>query len=1069
MIDVLLLLARPTRAHHPMGAAIKAAELLRLLPMCFGPGHKPSVPQPTADVPSPTTRGVSCPSSPMRAMQIPHVVRRVLALAPLFGVALVVGSQPGSAQISGSVVNSETLQPVSAAQVFIPALDLGVLTGADGRYQLVGVPPGTHTVTVQSIGFQIISQDVTVAAGQAAVANFDLSAEALALDAIVVTGTAGGTQRRAIGNVVEQIEMAEVLQERPITNIEQVLSSATPGMSIVGDPGTVGGGAQIRLRGSSSATLAGDPIVYIDGVRMNAERGEVGRHTAISSLQDISPNDIASIEVIKGPAASTLYGTEAANGVIQIITRRGVAGEPQFDAVLEYGANWLPSKYISDLWAPMPDNRRDLVRVNYYELEKQRGNQVLNLAPHQRYSIAVRGGTDLIRYSASLNRTDQDGVTRWNWDTRNSARASLSLTASEDLSIDLNTSYSQGQNAPTGDSFFGSNFGWGGQAAHAVQPHLFPGRGFSSRPEFLELDSQRNTVDTRRSTLSLELRHLTTGWLTHRIVAGLDNFNQQRQNLVYLDPGSDLSAAREGRKTVATTYAPVKTLDLSGTANLNVTPQLSSATSYGLQYYNRQNHLHTSEGEGFATRPLTTVGAAARTEANETFVENTTVGVYLQEQIGWEDRIFITGAIRADDNSAFGENFDAAIYPKLSATWVVHEEGFWADRVSSDLISQLRLRGAWGAAGQQPDAFAATTLFQPVTGPEGQPALTPRTYGNPDLGPERGEELELGFDAEFLNGRMDMTFTSFWRKTKDALVARPLGPSLGYTAQTLGSTQLVNVGQISAWGTETALNVQLMTQNPVTWDMSLAFTTLGNRVDDLGGVGRIPLQRGRSMMEGYPLASIIEYRVVSAEFVEGNFGPVTNTMCDGGTGPDGRVRGGAPIPCEDADRVFWGVGEPTRLASLQSSWTLFQNWQLSMMVDYKGGDNFWMSSDYLGARQAGFESSHNVFLQDNPIGVGYMQYSRNGFTYNRAGFAKLRELSLAYTLPLGLVNRFGASRARINIGARNLATLWMAQSHVERSTVIDPEMSRPDENFGGESGGGFPPLSSLVANVSVSF
>src|SRR5690606_22629893 len=238
-------------------------------------------------------------------------------------------------------------------------------------------------------------------------------------------------------------------------------------------------------------------------------------------------------------------------------------------------------------------------------------------------------------------------------------------------------------------------------------------------------------------------------------------------------------------------------------------------------------------------------------------------------------------------------------------------------------INQLRLRGAWGAAGQQPDAFASTRLYTPITGANGQPGLTPITYGNDDLGPERGEELELGFDASAFDSRVDLTFTAFWRKTKDALVERPLAPSLGYTAHTLGSFQLTNAGLISSWGTETALGVRALTEGPLRWDLDVAFTTLGNRIDDLAGIERIPVQRGRAHEQGYPLASIIEYKVVSADFVNGTSGAVTNVMCDGGTGADGQQMGGAPVPCEEAPRVYWGQGEPTWLLNLVSSWTLF--------------------------------------------------------------------------------------------------------------------------------------------------
>jgi hypothetical protein len=667
-------------------------------------------------------------------------------------------------------------------------------------------------------------------------------------------------------------------------------------------------------------------------------------------------------------------------------------------------------------------------------------------------------------------------VTDWNWDTRTSARGSLGVTANESLTINLNAAYAAGENSILDDAFWGSNFGWGGQPTSALprptDGFINPDHGFSAPPDYNDANVRESILTTDRTTLSVELRHTPLEWLTHRLVFGIDEFTEQQNTLTYYDPegiGVRLAAARTGSIAVTTRQQPVKTLDFSGTINLDLTEQLNTQTSYGLQYYTRENRMLQSSGTQFATSSLTTVRAAAVRDADETFVENTTVGVYVQEQLAWQNRLFLTGAIRMDDNSAFGSGYDAAVYPKLSGTWVVSEEPFW----NIDMINQFRLRSAWGEAGKQPDAFAATRLYNPVTGPGALPALTPNSFGNADLGPEVGSEFEAGFDSDMLEGRLAVNFTAYWRKTKDAIVAKPLSPSLGFTAQTLGSSVLVNLGEIKAWGTETAINANLVDESNVRWDMTFAFSTQQNEVGDLGDVDRIPIQRGRSHAEGFPLASLIDYRVLSAEFQNGTRGNVKNVMCDSGVGGEEgnlnrpRMPGGPPIPCSESARVFWGTGEPTRIASLVNNFTLFQNWQVGMTIDYKGGH--WLASDYLGARESGFNSGQNVFLQDNPFGMAYITVARQGYTYGKGGFAKLREVTLAYTLPDDLAARVGASRARLQAGMRNIATIWQAQAHVERERVIDPEMNRPDENFGGEAGGGWPPMSTITLGLSVSF
>lgn len=996
-------------------------------------------------------------------------------------VAAVLSAVAAEAQtITGRVLNAQSGLPLSSAQVSIPALELGSLANAGGQYTIANVPVGTHAVTVQLLGYRTATQEVIVAAGQTVTVDFTLDPAALALDELVVTGTAGGTQRRAVGAAVERVDFAETLEMRPVNSIEQALASSTPGVSILAQDGFVGGGGQIRLRGNSSAAIPGDPIIYVDGVRMNADRGEVGRHTSVSRLQDIDPRDIESIEVIKGPAAATLYGTEAANGVINITTRRGVIGEPVFDATVELGASWLPDKYITQGWTPhwsLTDtgpfdlDQSDLIRTNLRDIELVRsGDDIFDLAPIQRYNIGVRGGTDLIRYAASVTRNHLEGVTAWNWDTRTSARGNIQVTANESTTINLNFGYAEGYNSRTEEDFFGSNFGWGGRPTSIFDSNgdLTIERGFSNNPDFARSDVQQDWIETQRTTLSMELRHDPTDWLTHRLVFGLDNFGQSDNRLVFFDPdviGPRFNDALEGLKEVNTLESPTKTLDLSGTVTLDLTDDLNSQTSYGIQYYNSISRGLTSSGTGFATRALTTVSSAAVPAAGETFVENTTVGVYVQEQLGWQNRIFLTGAVRFDDNSAFGTGFDAAVYPKVSGTWVLSEEEFF----DVDFVEQLRLRAAWGEAGQQPDAFAAARLYQPVTGPNSQPALTPESFGNPDLGPEVGSEIEAGFDADLFEGRLALNVTGYWRTTRDAMVLKPVPPSVGFTANTLGSTQLVNLGEVKAWGKEIAVNAVMLDEGNLRWDANLALAFQDNEITDLGGVSRIPVQRSRSHAEGYPLASVIEFRVLSAEFVQGDRGSVTNLMCDGGTGPEGSVRnpGGVPVPCGEAPRVYWGRGEANRIASLTNTFTLFQDWQLNMTMDYKGGH--WMSSEYIGARYSGFRSAPNTFLQDSPIGMAYRSIARSGYSNHKGGFAKLREVSLAYTLSDNLASRMGASRARIQVGMRNIATMWRAQSHIEREHSHDPEMNRPEENFGGEAGGGWPPTSQLTVNVSVSF
>lgn len=1045
-----------------------------------------------------------------RAYGVRFSVPAVLAAFLLLGAgfaAVPLGAQQ-TATIAGQITSAQGGQPLSAAQVYISDLDIGVLTQANGRYILLNVPAGTHTLTAERIGYRVSRVQVEVSPGQTVVRDFVLADEALQLDEVIVTGTAGGSQRRAIGNVVDALDIGQIAARAPISTVEDALLGRTPGVHLV-PQNAAGGGSKIRIRGHSSMALAGDPIIYVDGVRLNDNRTNVGRYSNQSRLADFDPNAIQSIEIIKGPAAATLYGTEASSGVIQIVTRRGQAGAPVFDFSVEMGQNYWPDweGYNRVAWAPDPrtgctpqtlpcTDESQLIAVDYAQ-----HNRELGLADPwqnglvQRYNAAVRGGTDVVRYAFSLSRADQEGVNFWNTDERNSVQANLGVTASEKVNIQLTGGYFTGTYRPPG-AFWAGEYGWGGIPTSYFRPdgtvETCGDMGFAAGvtaecpngpqkrgwrdggPERYDFSRREQFTATRRSTWSLQTNVDVTEWLSHRLTFGLDQV-YERDELYTAREGTTFwwgTAGLEGSKSVSTLDAPVYTVDFSGTATFRLMGErLGTATSYGVQYYNRTARQQGSSGSNFAVPALSTVSAASVRNGSESFVENTTLGVYVQEQFDWENRIFLTAAVRGDDNSAFGKNYDAAIYPKVSATWVVHEESFW----NIDLIDQFRVRGAWGQAGKQPDAFAASQLFRPETGPGGQPMLTPTQFGNPDLGPEKGEELELGFDASVFEGRIGASFTYYNRKTKDAIVGQTIPPSLwpGFAGDFAGPIQFVNVGLIKGWGTETSLNIQAIPEGPVRLDFDIAFTTQGNEIVDMGGIDRIQEGRSRAHYEGFPIAAASDHRIVSAEFVSGNSGAVTNILCDGGTGKRGLEIGGPPVPCDEAPQVVWGPTDATRILNVAPTLTIFDDWRLMANIDAQWGH--WIAYDFATARYTSHPSSKLNWLQDDALGMAYISQSRNGLGFSKAGFAKLREIALTYTVPSSVAERFGASAANIRIGARNAARLWLQQEsagdvrlkHFE--PVSDPEVTRGEYIFAGESGGDGPPIPQWTVRLGVTF
>ena len=1022
---------------------------------------------------------------------------RYSRLGLLFIGALAASAVTADAQvITGRITDAQSGQAIAAAQVFVSALDLGALSEGNGTYSIQNVPAGTHTVSVQRLGFQSVEQSVTLGAGQTVQLNFTLQSQALALDEIVVTGTAGGSQRRAIGNVVAQVTMDDLTTVAPVSRVEEALAGRTPGVMLL--PATsAGGGSRIRIRGNSSIGVAGDPIIFVDGVRLNENRANRERYFSVSRLADFDPADIESIEIIKGPAAATLYGTEASDGVIQIVTKRGQVGAPVFEFSAELGENWFPrwKSYRRDAWAPDPilcpsvpcSDISQVRRINYGEEDVKRGfPDPFQSGLIQRYNFSVRGGTDLIRYSFGINRANSDGFVYWNTDERNALRTSIGITANDNLNILFNGSFFQSEYHPP-EGFWGAEYGFGGRPTT-----FFDGttglqdldddskRGWrDGGPARYDPSRYEHSVTSKRSTWSIQVDLENFGWLTHRMTFGVDQV-YERETEFFPKEGTTFwwgSNGRDGDRQVRNLDAPVYTVDLSGTATFRfMDGVLGTATSYGAQYYNKQEIFTGSHGENFAVPALGTVGAASVTDATERFVENTTFGVYFQEQLDWDNRIFLTAAVRLDDNSAFGADFNRAVYPKVSGAWVLSEEDFW----NIDFIDQFRFRGAWGEAGKQPDAFASTRLFTPETGPGGDPILTPDQFGNPALGPETGSEFEVGFETAFFDSRFSLDFTYYNRKTLDAIVGQTLAPSLwpGAAGDFAGGLQLVNIGQVHNWGTETSLNAQIIREGPLQWDMDVAFTTQQNRIDDMGGIERIQVGRARAHYEGFSIAAQSDKRVIHAEFVNGVNGPVTNVLCDPGSGRrdleftdiDGMSTAeitAIGVDCDTAPLLVWGDSNPTSLLNVNTTLTIFDNWRLSANIDGQFGHV--ISHDYQGARFTSHPSARLVWLQDQAIPQAYRSVTRNGLSYADAGFLKLREVALAYRVPPSLASRMGASSANIRLGVRNIKRIWLQQRRVFRERPVDPEVTRDSHDFGGESGGGWPVGSQWTARVTLTF
>lgn len=943
-------------------------------------------------------------SGPMRAW-----LSALSLVATVLATPVQAQQQPGV--IAGRVVAERTQQPLVAAQIGVAGTELMARTDASGQFRLAGLTGSEVTITVRRLGYRPVEQTVQVGNMQVVIV---MAAQAIDLDEVVVTGTAGAVQAREIGNAVAQINAAEVVATQPVSNLQELLNARATGVAVVAGSGNLGAGSRVRIRGASSLSLTAEPLIYVDGVRVdNAQAtgplNQAFGSRSISRWNDFNPEDIESIEIIKGPAAATLYGTEAANGVIQIITKRGSAGAPRWNLTARSGISrfYDYENRLYTNWGPNPVTG-ELETLNISALERERGNpDIWRTGKSNEVNLSVSGGSTQLRYYAGIGGEQSTGADRSNSLDRYNTRLNMSLIPGGSWDLATNLGYTTGRTyLPFEAGGGGATWTtyWGNPRNLGVDDQR---RGFYSWTPEQYLAGWEIFQDVSRLTASMTLNHRPADWFNHRLIFGTDRLNEDNQEIGERNdelgvPG--LAGATGGYMAVSTRNVSYNTLDYVANATVSPVEDWTFTTSLGAQYYRRVTQSRAMSGSGFPAPGLRSLQALSITSlGDDDVIENATVGVFAQQQFAWRNRLFLTAAVRADDNSAFGENFDLVYYPKASASWVVSEEPFY----NVPWMSALRLRAAYGLSGLQPEALTAIPTYVPG----GAGTVTPGNFGNPDLGPERSDEFELGLDAGLLDDRLGVEFTYFRGTVRDGILARAVAPSSGFAG-----TQFFNAGRIDRSGLELMLRMSPIQRENFAWDMTFSISNNSNEIKSLGdGVDFVDLGGSEAHVVGHSVGAWFSRRMLSAEF-----DPVTGTtsdqMCDDGAG--------GAVACANAPRVFLGNTTPQREGAFSSTFTFLRNFRFNALVDFKGGYKKLDGNERVRCHL--FALCHANFFPEeyDPVYIAQIQ-SGTGFIDNLvqdASFTKLRELSLTYMLPPAISGRIGAANGSVTIAGRNLLT-----------------------------------------------
>jgi hypothetical protein len=801
--------------------------------------------------------------------------------------------------------------------------------------------------------------------------------------------------------------------------------------------------------------------------------------------------------------------------VIQIITKKGSVGAPEFTFTVRQGQNFIknPASLLgtqfgcrAGLYAGRMTGRNirpchpdDLIEFNIYDYTE--GNitnrnpdavsanpfSVFSTGYSQTYNLGVAGGTETVRYFISADYLDAVGVVDYNAQMRLNLRTNIDIIFNDDLSIAFRGSYQEGettfqqQHRYQGGVWTELFFAQGNHLvshplndpnkmcvdrgpapsftplgpdvpcnpAHAPQSELGDADGFYERdPRHYE--DVLALRDYSRVTSSITATHNLGSWLTQRLTVGIDNSWTENTYLVPRSAGRTtfpFPYTSDGHITVSSPTQNRFSFDYSASAIYEPNSTIQFVSSAGVQYNTVNSVRFEADGDAFPGPFFTSLSNI--TDYDDPFhrvSQDKSLGFYVQEQIGFNGRLFLTAAVRADDSSAFGDNFERQYYPKVSGTWTVSEENFW----DFDFVNSMRVRTAWGQAGRQPNAFARTPQFDVAVGPGGSPAIRLDTPGNPDVGPETSVEWEGGVDIAVLDDRVFGEFTYFKQWVTDALVPQALAPSNPFTGNISS-----NLGSMENWGWEAALDITIIEGDNFGFNMRFSGDHTANIITKLDD----SILEDSNFKEGWYYPNVVSHTMDSAKFSDpSDFTSAVDAWCDFGDplSIEGLSVGGPSVPCAveaaNDQQLMWAAAFPAFTWSIAPTFRFLQN-QLEVYSLIEGQYGRWLANIDVDQQSSTGGTRYNArqsWLRNQATFIGARSIADDERWTGRysADFWKVREIGARYQVPQSVVGSLGVDRASIAFSASNMITIWRRQWR-DRAGVRLPDVESVSQ-FSGE-------------------
>jgi len=949
-----------------------------------------------------------------------------------------------SQTLSGKITDSETGEPLPGAQVFVKGTFVGTTTDVNGAYSLD--VDGSVTVVIAYIGYK--TQEVATSGGSG---DFAMEPDVLRQDEVVVTGLVSTVKRRNAANSVASVS-GDDLVNAPTQTLDQALSGQFAGVNIRRNSGAPGGGVNVNLRGQSTLTGSTQPLYVIDGVIVNNDANQSGIDVVTAAtgagsarpqgqptnrIGDINPNDIESIEVLKGASAAAIYGAKASNGVIIIKTKRGRGGKTKFNFSTKTGQSSLLRKmghrvfetyaeaeeqYGADV-ASLGNNASGSWAGNDFDYEEILYGETGQLTEH---TLSAVGGDESTQFYLGGQYMDEGGIIKNTGYKKLSGRMNVDHRLSEKAKVSVSTNMirSEADRGVTGNDNTNMTYGFSiGFTPSFIDIRDTDGDGvFPVNPT-----NPSNPLETAEYFVNNEVTHRALGSMTFDYnlfrasnmdlgflaVAGADFYNQE--NEVFIPPFLQIESSKdEAGQSVMTT-----TDNLNTNLSLNLVHKMKMSgmnfnTTAGLQYETYDWNSVFVHATGMIPTQ-TNVDKASSQSVYHDRKKRQDRGQFFQEEVTVGDNLYVAFSMRGDVSSTMGDTETKEWYPKAAASYQLGEFA---------VFDNLKLRGAFGQTGNMPQSKAKYTTMSSsnIGGINGLVASS--TRGNSSIKPERTTEMEFGMDFSLMNGLASVEATMYQQDIEDLILLVDLPPSSG------ASYAWENGGEMTTNGMEFALGLNptaLVSVGGLDWNFHMTYYTNESEVtkltvDPYNFGGFATFLGTYRIEEGYSPSAI-----VGSEMTDGKHDVL------GDENPDYRL-------------------------SFRNSFS-FGPVSLSFLIDRKEGGSAINLANLiydLGGTTVDYEENGGERLAN--LGAVTAPYIES------TSYTALRDLSMTYTLPGSMTEGFGVSYLQLGLSARNW---WMTSDY----TGLSPEVSQ----FGNEAVGGsvdtnpFPLSKSMYLTLSMGF